>query len=255
LNFVLNTANDAARQKDPDFDINKNLFGNLGDDIITYDKLPRGSSPAELDSAPGLFLLGSPNAEQLAGALKAIFVIGNAQAGTPAEREFLGHKIYSVPLPQLPFVTVGGQGGGVAPALNYAAGGGYVAFSTDPAMVEEYLRSSGTPPRALRETPGLTDAAARIGGLGTGWFGYENQADITRATFTALQNSPTNSTVTVQIPGTMLPAALRDWVDVSLLPPFDKISKYFSFSVYAGSENADGIAFKIFSPVPPALRK
>jgi len=44
LNFILDTANTAAKDKDPSFDIKKNLIGNLGDDIITYEKTPRGSA-------------------------------------------------------------------------------------------------------------------------------------------------------------------------------------------------------------------
>jgi hypothetical protein len=54
LNFVFETANTAAREKDPGFDIQKNLFGNLGDDIISYQKAPRGNTLADLNSAPGL---------------------------------------------------------------------------------------------------------------------------------------------------------------------------------------------------------
>jgi len=46
----------------------------------------------------------------------------------------------------------------------------------------------------------------------------------------------------------------KEWVDLSLLPPFEKISKYFCFSVYGGSANVDGLTFKMFSPIPPALK-
>ena len=48
---------------------------------------------------------------------------------------------------------------------------------------------------------------------------------------------------------------LKDWLDFSLLPPFDQIAKYFSFTVYSGSANADGLSYRIFSPVPPQLKK
>jgi len=34
----------AGKDKDPDFDLRKNLFANLGDDLITYQKIP-GNSP------------------------------------------------------------------------------------------------------------------------------------------------------------------------------------------------------------------
>jgi len=38
-----------------------------------------------------------------------------------------------------------------------------------------------------------------------------------------------------------------------LLPPFDKVGKYFHFIVYGGSASVDGFAYKLFVPTPPAL--
>ena len=40
LNVAIDMANANAQQKDPSFDIRKNLFDNLGDDLIRYDKAP-----------------------------------------------------------------------------------------------------------------------------------------------------------------------------------------------------------------------
>jgi hypothetical protein len=48
---------------------------------------------------------------------------------------------------------------------------------------------------------------------------------------------------------------LKDWTDFSLLPSFESIAKYFHFTVYAGSANADGLSYKVFSPTPPLLKK
>ena len=47
---------------------------------------------------------------------------------------------------------------------------------------------------------------------------------------------------------------LRAWLDFSLLPEFDKISKYFHFSVSGMSATTDGINYRIFSPTPPGLQ-
>ena len=46
----------------------------------------------------------------------------------------------------------------------------------------------------------------------------------------------------------------KEWFDFSLLPSWDKISKYFSMSVWAGSLNSDGMTIKVFSPMPPQLK-
>ena len=256
LTMMLTTLNTAAREKDPGFDVRKNLIGNLGDDLITYEKAPHPGTLQDLKSPPSLFLLGSPNADQLASALKTVMVFLNQQGGSPTEREFLGRKIYSVQLPNLPF----GIGDGARPAtprnLNYAASGGYVAMSTDVPMLEEYLRSSESQGKALRETPGLVEATQKVAGPGTSLFGYENLSETMRATFETLKKDPgafTNASGFSALPG--VPAmpgqkSFREWLDFSLLPSFDRVAKYFSFSVYSGGANVDGLAFKMFVPVP-----
>jgi hypothetical protein len=257
LNFALDTANSIGRQKDPNFDVQKNLFGNLGDDMISYEKAPRGSTPAELNSAPSLFLLGSPRADQLADALKSILVLMNPQGTPPTEREFLGRKIYSVPLPSVVFAA--GQGKSAGRNLSYASSGSYVAITTDAAILEEYLRSSGSQQKMLRETPGLVEAAQKVGGSSVGVFGYQNNLEVWRALYDNLRKTGgTNSNNSAPLPGMEFPVAaggFRDWMDFSLLPPFEQISKYFYFSVYGISANADGLTFKVFAPVPPQLKK
>ena len=257
VNFALDTANAAAKQKDPSFDIQKNLFGNLGDDLISYGKAPRGTSLAEVNSAPSLFLLGSPRADQLADALKSIMVLVNPSGTGPTEREFLGRKIYSVPLPSL--VVAAGPGKTASASLSYASSGRYVAITTDAAMLEEYLRSSDSQQKMLRETPGLVEAAQKVGGTSVGVFGYQNNLEVSRTLFEALRKAPAaSSAASAPLPGMEFPVAglgFADWVDYSLLPPFDQISKYFYFSVYSVSANADGMTFKVFAPTPPQVKK
>jgi hypothetical protein len=251
----LSAAETEAKDKNPDFDINKNLFGNLGDDIISYSKAPKGDSLADLNSAPSLFLLGSPNAEQLAGALKNIMALVGQDAGSLKEREFLGHKIYTLPLP-----ATAPKGTKAEPrTLSYACSGGYIAFSSDPAMLEEYLRSSQAQGKSLRETPGLGDATQKVAGSGTSLFAYSNDSENIRTTLAALKKDLGSDDVT----GALGPIAaamgkqgkIKDWFDFSLLPPAESLAKYFSFTVYGGGATADGLMLKTFSPVPPQLKK
>ena len=260
VNLILDTADARAKQTDPGFDLKKTLLANLGDDIISYERAPRGNTPEELQSPPSIFLLGSPNPEQLAVALKRLFVIF-PQGDAPAEREFLGRKIFSVPVPPLPFL-MSAPSRPVAPrTLSCAASGGYVALSTDTPLLEEYLRSSESQAKALREKPGLLEAAQKVGGMGTGHFGYENLADTMRAAFESAKNDPGASTNGIGpslfpgLPGIAGPEEnLNEWMDFSLLPAFDKVAQYFYFTVYAGSANVDGLTLKLFFPMPPALR-
>jgi hypothetical protein len=134
-------------------------------------------------------------------------------------------------------------------------------MSTDAALLEEYLRSSESQAKPLREMPGLLEAAQRVGGMGTGLFGYENEVDTMRAAFEAAKNDPGASTNGIGpsllpgLPGITGPESnLNDWMDFSLLPAFDKVAQYFYYTIYAGSANADGLTLKLFAPMPPALR-
>ena len=260
-NFLLSSGNEAAKQGDQTYDLRKDLIGGLGDDWISYEKVPRGNSAAELSSPPSLLLIGSPNADKLVLSLKGVLVILSPDATKPQEREFLGRKIYSIKMPQLPMTTPAPS----APrTLHYAASAGYVAFSTDVSLLEEYLRSGEGQSKPLRETPGLTEAAQKVGGQNTGLFAYENQSETMRVSFETLKKSvggPTNRSsnplnpLASSIPFAGPEKSYKDWMDYSLLPSFDRVAKYFYYTVHAGSANVDGITFKFFCPTPPALKK
>lgn len=258
LNMFLDMANTSAKEKDPGFDVRKTLIANLGDDIITYEKAAKVNS--EPKSGASIFLLGSPKPEDLAAALKTIFTLFNPQ-GSPTEREFLGRKIFSMPAPALPIPMMGAAKPSAPRTLNYSASGGYVAMSSDVSILEEFLRSSESQGKTLRETPGLTDASQKVTNPGTGLFGYENRAETMRVVFDALRkgsNSATNLGSLSPLIGVLGIASpekdFKDWMDFSLLPPYERIAKYFYFTVHSGSSTVDGLTFKMFSPAPPALR-
>ncbi|TAL01321.1 MAG: hypothetical protein EPO07_08555 [Verrucomicrobia bacterium] len=259
-NYMLSNANEAARQQKPEFDIRKDLFAYFGDDLIVWEKSPRGTSLPELNDKPTLYLLGSPAPEKFVAALPSLLILLSPQAAAPKEREFLGRKIYSIDLvtPRLPSAS----GPVTQNKFNYAAGSGYVAMSTDATLLEEYLRSSDSQTKSLRETPGLNDAAQKIGGQSTGYFGYENQSETMRIAFdmlrkvAALQTNrpPETSVVENSLPFAHPQNSLKEWADFSLLPDYAKVSKYFGFSVFSGSANVDGLSLKIFTPSPSPVR-
>jgi hypothetical protein len=155
----------------------------------------------------------------------------------------------------------GGMAGAGPSTLNYAASGGYVAFSSDVSILEEYLRSSESQAKTLRELPGLAEAAQQVTGPGTDLFGYENWVETLRTTFESLKKSPgpsaapsglnpLPSALGVTVPGQQV----KDWMNFSLLPDFDKVAKYFYFTVSGGSANVDGLTLKLFAPIPPQLK-
>jgi len=247
INFVLQTA---GKDKDANYDLKSELLSNLGDDIVHYEKAPRGNTLADLNSAPSLYLIGSPNAGKLAAALKT----GLNFMGAAKEREFLGRQICTL--------TIAAQGTTPARSFSFAGSGGYVALSGDTEILEEFLRSNDSKAKSLNDTPGLADAAQKAGGMGTGLFGFDNQSLAMRGVLEMFRTQP----VTLQeILGSAggLPAGvnsvedvakLREWADFSLLPSYDAISQYFYFSVYAGGFSPEGFTMTFFAPTPPKLR-
>jgi len=256
LDFFLAQFNAGLRETNPDFDLKRMLIGNLGDDILTYGKPPRGPKIEDALNSPALILLGSPRAEQLAGTLRSLAgIMAPPGAGGAREREFLGRKIYSLPMPTLP-----GQLGEGEKQLGFAASGSYLALSPDAPLLEEYLRGAEAQGRPLRDLPGLNEAAQKVGGMGTGWFGYENQTESVRVMYEAVRKDPAAFDKLFEGPLGVSPfsAEMRrnrqEWLDFTLLPPWSAIAKYFHYTVYAGSSAADGLHFKSYSPNPPGLK-
>ncbi len=252
LQGAMEMINEVAKQKDPGFDLKKSLVGNLGDDLVSYAKAPRGTTLGELAAQPSIFLLGSPRAEQLVQAIRSLIngVASNPMlpvGGELKERDFLGRKIYSMDLP---------PSGGPAKALMMTASGGYVAFGTDSALIEEYLRSGDSKPKPLTETAGFRDAAAKVGGTGTGLFGFQNDKESMRPMYEAFRaNNDLLSTMFGEVLELDEDGGLKNWLDFSLLPPFERVAKYFGISVFAGSQTRDGYLMKVFTPMPTMARQ
>jgi len=237
LNAVIDLANTFGQQKNPGFDLRTALFGNLGDDIISYQKPVTSDTLADLANPPTLVLIAVANADETIAALKTVAAMAAPQDASTAPREFLGRKIHSIAL----------RGKGQKPLL-LSASGGYLALSTDASILEEYLRSADGKVKPLRENASLADAQQRLGGASGGLFGYENQRETMRLTFRAFKNASTGENALK-----LLPAAVRDWADFTLLPDYEKVQKYFYLSVFGGNANADGLTLKVFTPRPPQL--
>ncbi len=260
LNGLLDFATARAKEKDPGFDLKKSLIGNLGDDIISFERAPRGGTAGPMRSAPTLVLVGSPRPDLLAAALKSVLV-SFSPTEEATEREFLGRKIFSVPAPAMPLPMPNAPRAVSRGTLSYAASGGYLALSADPATLEAYLRSSETEGKALRDKPGLAEALQKVSGPGTGLLGYDNDLEQEREQFEAQKKDPGAASslmafaALLKMLGLSMPEKnIWEWKDYSLLPPFDRIAKYYSFSVYGGSASVEGLTLKVYTPVPPGLK-
>ena len=252
VKFVMEAA---GKDRDPKFDLRKQLIGNLGNDLVHFEKAPRSSRLEDLTSPPAINLIASPNPELLVQALRTGSALLSAEPAV--EREFLGRKIYSLKL--IP-MTGFERGKPQALALHFAASGGYVALATDGGSIEEYLRTGEATGKALRETAGLAEAAQKVGGMGTGWFGYENQSETIRLSFEAMKKDPValdallSFSTLPSMSGRPAERGFREWLDPTLLPPFEAVARYFHFTVFGAQTGTDGITFRTFAPMPPALR-
>ncbi len=247
LNTAIDMANANAKKTDPDFDLRKNLIANLGDDFMGYQKTPAGASL----EMPSLYLIGVDKGDIAATAIKDLLSLSMSRSQkAPDPRNYQGHKIYTIPQSG---PRIAGAAAAPATSLYITSSGGYVALSTDVSLLEEYLRSGDKLPKPLNGTPGLVDAAQHVGGTGGGLFGFENQRETLRSLFNTLKKQAANDNAGGLSSVAALPPAVRDWLDFSLLPDFDQVSKYFYISVYAGSTTADGLSFKAFAPRPPEL--
>ena len=252
VKFVMEAA---GKDRDPKFDLRKELIGNLGNDVVHYEKAPRSSRLEDIDSPPSINLIGSPNPERLVQALRTGSALLSSEP--PVEREFLGRKIYSLKL--IP-MTGFERGKPQALGLHFAASGAYVAMATDAGSLEEYLRTGEATGKALRETAGLAEAAQKVGGSGTGWFGYENQSESIRLAFDAMKKDPAALDALLSLNplpsmgGRTAERGFREWLDPTLLPPFEAVARYFHFTVFGAKTSTEGISFRTFAPTPPGLR-
>jgi hypothetical protein len=250
LNSLLDIANSNVQREDPGFDVRKNLIGNLGDDWMSYQKKASGTSQADLNNAPSIFIFAASNPDQTALAIKNIMALASSQENLPPTRDFLGRKIYTIPLPSRHALTTNAM---ASHSLYCTVSGGYIAITADVSMIEDYLRSAGSHTKPLRETTSLADAVWRVGGAGQGLLGYENQRELMRSFFNNLKNNPDTTSAEAGPLSEVWGKGSHDWLDFSLLPEYNKVSKYFYFTVYAGSTTTDGLAFKFFAPRPPQM--
>jgi hypothetical protein len=239
-----------GKDTDPNFDLRRELFGNLGDDLIVIERAPAQETLAGLSSPPTLILLGSRAPERVAVALKALAGLLPPPLNQLEERLVEGHRIYNMRMPEAGF------GDETGPTLGFVGAEGYLAISMEPDLLLDFARGKPGKEGRLGDVPGLLEASARVGGVNNGLFGYENDRQTARTMLEALRNDA--GWIEQMLGMTPLGAhmdgtegrRMQDWVDFSLLPTFDRIERHFSFSVYGVSTRPEGVSYRMFTPPP-----
>lgn len=253
------TVDAIGKDKDPGFDFRKQFVANLGDDVISWQGATSAGSTAATPSQ--VALVSSPKPDQLAGALKLLMGMVPPDIAKLEESEVAGKKVWSMSIP----MGLPGAGTGVPvpmQSIAFAGADGYLAVATDSELLKSYLESKPAGGAGLSANPAFRVAAERVGGLSTGMLGYSNDRESMRSLWSALTTpggSATNPTALAfqqMIAATAMSGeggGLTEWIDFSLLPPFEKVEKYFHFTVYSGALNKEGLVIKAFAPKPPGL--
>lgn len=247
-----------GKDKDPAFDFRKQFLANLGDDLISWQGESTGGAGGTTPAQVGL--VSSPKPAELAGALKLLMGMVPPDVARLETNEIAGRQVFSISIP----MGMPGASGEAAPTQSVAFAGvdGYLAVATDLGLLKQYLEAKPAGGSGLVAAPGLRAAAEKVGGLGTGMFGYSNDRETMRSMWTALTTpggsaaNPSALMLQQLISASAMSGeggGIAEWVDFSLLPPFAQVEKYFHFTVYAGSMTKDGIVVKAFAPKPPDL--
>ena len=226
------------------------FLNNLGDDTMTIGLAPRSTNVDDVLAPPYLILLKSRNPENLVN-----FVVGTispiiAAGGLRLEkREFEGRMIYGVDIP--------GAG-----RFSWAADKEYVVFSSESQAMEEYLRGFSESKLSLRSKAGLSQSVKMLGSEPLTSFYYFNDAQIMRNLWEYVRTDSDwfrefavqGGLPVEEIPIDSINEMVKGIVDFSLLPPFERVSQHFNYTVGGSSSDSRYINYRFYMPVSPQLR-
>ncbi len=253
-NMVEFTVGLLGKDKDSNFDFRKSFLNNFGDDLIIYQMPPKGTALNDIGAGPMVVLVKSPNPDELikgVGAVPGILPPPLNEAAMLPRR--LGdHTVYSFELAEFPDPSTGEL---VKMELLLAARNGYMAAATDADLLQAFL--DGKTNGGLAKRDGLAAATILVGGMDSGFFGYQNDRDMVLSTMDTLRDNADQFDMIFS----MIPTdgfgevSLSEWLDFSLLPTGSKIAKYFDFTVYGAETDDRGISLKTFSPRQATLKR
>ena len=253
-NMIEFTVGLLGKDKDQNFDFKKSFFQNLGDDVIVYQVPPKVKQLETVGTGPILMLVKSPSPDDLIKAVGAIPGILPPPLNETLllPRRLGDHTVYSFGLMEIPDPTTGEM---VKTEILFGAKDGYLVAGTNKELLQAHLDGSAGP--SLSDRAGLAAAAAKVGGLQSGFFGYQNDSSVIQhAAGSLLENAALFEAALSAVPTDDLgEVALSDWLDLSLLPSGVEMGKYFDFTVFGAINQPHGITLKYFSPRPVSLKR
>ncbi len=234
-----------GKDQDKSFDFRRDFIGNLGDDLATIVMPAEGAELEAIAQQPQMFLIGSGGADKLLYSAKILSsMVPNLEVETT---DFLGRKVLSANV---------ASGEGIEMGLFMTSHDGYLMITQNRPMLEQILRGNVTGARKLTGSSAFRRAVDKVGGTGTGLFGFDDPEKSLGPLLGAIKNEPDLFQEIVDNITSSLSLAEEEaesWIDLSLLPNADVIAKYLEVSVYAGLLDNDGFKMKIYTPDPEGL--
>ena len=235
------TVESAGQVFDPNFNLQRDLVGNLGNDFITFTLPPTGTNLLQLSRSGRVQMVGSPNPARLTSGWKALEALVHMQAGALEFSERTGPGGRKVMV-----ASVAGKSG-PENAFQMIQASNHVVIASDAAAMDAYLVAATN--RVAPAIPGLAEAAAGAGGTQRGLFGFSQPRLELRPAWEALRTS--DSLAGVMPPGTTsleTVQTIESWADFKRLPPFEAVARYWTVQVVSGGTDAEGFRFRWFSP-------
>jgi len=179
---------------------------------------PQGAAPVQ--QAPAVMAIGVKDEAKM----KELLTRLSQTQGFPGEkRDFQGTTVYELPMPN--------QAGGAAGKVAFAVAKGNLVFSTDPARMEEMLRSGGGG-SPLAQSADYKEIAGHLPDQ-VSMLSYSDQRDQLKSMYEALKSGQLGQQV--------------EGFDFSVLPPFEDVSKYLRTSGSYAVPDVNGALFVSFS--------
>ena len=252
----------SSSQGEPPLILKTGLIDHLGSRIVIAQSVKKpssGSGGAASAEGQAIIAIAIDNRNALEKSLSLLHSTFIAPDNPDARRELLGHTIYSIDLSKfLPFFAAG-AGGPDAPKMppwGFTVTDTHLIFAPD-AAVERTIRTLGGGTEPIDSVQWFAKAQANIPSA-VGLAGMENIAATMEPIWATLRESRKDdkdgrsrnelgvgvSSRSILPQVTFSPAG-SGFFDVSLLPEFDAVRKYFGVSAFYGLSRPDGFFFEV----------
>ncbi|MBN2316103.1 MAG: hypothetical protein JXM79_19405 [Sedimentisphaerales bacterium] len=255
---------------EPPLVLKTGLIDHLGSRIVIAQSVKKSSSDPGAASTEGqaLIAIAIDNRDALEKSLSLLHSTFIAPNNPDARRELLGHTIYSIDLSKfLPFLAAGARGPDAPkmPPWGFTVTDTHLIFAPE-AAVERTVRTLGGGIESIDSAKWFAKAKANIPSA-MGLAGMEDIAATMEPIWVTMRESKKEnkeersrnelgvgmSTDSIFPHVTFSPGG-SEFFDLSLLPEFDAVRKYFGVSAFYGISRPDGFFFEAKYLNPDGIR-